>query len=208
MPWRCCPRKKLVLGKSSCCQGRKAVTVWMLKRTESPSLSTLLCTVNVQSYRWILDSLHCCLRTIDLSCSSPVVVISLLMESRIFRWPLGWISTVAMLPAPKGQVVASVVSLPLRHFHMASLGHFWSVRWIPYLQIYNWDGIFPTGCKHCSLCVGVFHLHHKTHGNSWAPFKPGNRAGRWWWNRTQGCLQVTANFWDWKKRMIVMYVPC
>lgn len=129
----------------------------------------------------------------------PVLVLQLLLPC---LWKLGFLddlwdgsARVATLPALQGQVVASVVALPLRCFHMASLGHFWSVQWIPYLQINNWDGIFPTGCEHCSLCVGVLHLHHKTHGDSWTPFKPANRPGRWWWSRSQGWLQVTASFW-------------
>lgn len=52
---------------------------------EGPSLSTLLSPINFQSYGWILVSLHCCLRAMDLSCSCPAVVISLLMQSGIFR---------------------------------------------------------------------------------------------------------------------------
>lgn len=92
---------------------------------QGPSLSTLLCPMNFQSCGWILDALHCCFRTMFCSFLVPQLLFSCLQNLGFLDDLWDRSATVTTLPAPQGQVVASVVALPLRRFHMASLSHFW-----------------------------------------------------------------------------------
>lgn len=92
---------------------------------QGPSLSILLCPMNFQSCGWILDALHCCFRTMFCSFLVPQLLFSCLQNLGFLDDLWDRSATVTTLPAPQGQVVASVVALPLSCFHMASLSHFW-----------------------------------------------------------------------------------